>query len=290
MSEGKLHGYGEKTSKTYLDAGTVRFLFSSFILNLIPDTDSGYTIFFTEKGQWVNGEMHGYGSSDLKINDLHILYEGLFLQSKQNGLGTFKIKSTNYSVISEVSFQNGTPSGNWTTFDYNGNFFYQHVPRNSSILNFIPKNTEIKFVQVFSGDKPTNWEAYFSTNRSEDVVSIKVFPQNQTIITWGNGNRYEGDVNMNGKASFFWKDGSWYTGDFVNGIKQGYGTMSYADGDVWNRKSYVGQWSRDKESGFGTVVLKSAEQYAGKWTAGSFEGKDSTGKVLKIGYGNSGPS
>jgi len=44
-----------------------------------------------------------------------------------------------------------------------------------------------------------------------------------------------------------WSDGSYYHGNFANGVKQGKGVYFWADGS-----KYSGQWQQDEMSGFGS--------------------------------------
>lgn len=48
---------------------------------------------------------------------------------------------------------------------------------------------------------------------------------------------------------FIWPDGKSYSGDYVDGKKQGFGVYKYADGKV-----YEGQWVNGKQSGEGRII------------------------------------
>lgn len=74
---------------------------------------------------------------------------------------------------------------------------------------------------------------------------------------WSNGKLY-------GHGTYEHNDGgarsSFYTGEFVNDMKRGLGTMTYANGDI-----YTGKWMDDKKSGYGIMKYANGDLYEGQW-------------------------
>eukprot|EP01126_Amoeba_proteus_P053698 TRINITY_DN6560_c0_g1_i6.p1 TRINITY_DN6560_c0_g1~~TRINITY_DN6560_c0_g1_i6.p1 ORF type:complete len:257 (-),score=48.04 TRINITY_DN6560_c0_g1_i6:157-927(-) len=59
-----------------------------------------------------------------------------------------------------------------------------------------------------------------------------------------------------------------YEGNWFRGMKQGYGTCTYADGST-----YQGEWVSDNWEGEGKFVDKDSNIYSGMWFAGMMDGK-----------------
>ena len=49
---------------------------------------------------------------------------------------------------------------------------------------------------------------------------------------------------IEGFGSYFYRNGDWYEGEFVAGVRCGRGTMHYANGDT-----YVGAWEDGETHG-----------------------------------------
>lgn len=58
-----------------------------------------------------------------------------------------------------------------------------------------------------------------------------------------------------------------YTGQYVNGKKQGQGTMMYSNGD-----KYTGEWLNDKQNGNGIMEYSYGDRYEGEWRNGLYNG------------------
>ena len=57
-----------------------------------------------------------------------------------------------------------------------------------------------------------------------------------------------------------------YTGDSFDGMRQGYGTMKYNNGDV-----YTGLWENNKRKNKGTCTYKDGDTYEGYWENDTYE-------------------
>lgn len=52
-----------------------------------------------------------------------------------------------------------------------------------------------------------------------------------------------------------------YEGTFVSGLREGQGTLKYADGSV-----YHGQWFQDKRHGQGILITATGDRYIGTYS------------------------
>jgi hypothetical protein len=79
----------------------------------------------------------------------------------------------------------------------------------------------------------------------------------------------EGDCD-NGQGTYVYKEGSAkYIGAFRDKTPHGYGTCTYANGDV-----YVGEWKEGGFDGRGTLTLRDKTIVEGFWRAGEYLGKE----------------
>uniref|UniRef100_A0A7S1KSR7 Uncharacterized protein n=1 Tax=Percolomonas cosmopolitus TaxID=63605 RepID=A0A7S1KSR7_9EUKA len=92
-------------------------------------------------------------------------------------------------------------------------------------------------------------------------------PVKQGSIVYPNGGKYVGTITVDGshrhgKGTLYYLDGSVYSGDFVNGQREGWG--------VFSTKSYTydGEFKNDCKEGFGVIIYANGEQYEGKWRGG----------------------
>ena len=72
---------------------------------------------------------------------------------------------------------------------------------------------------------------------------------------------------MNGYGEFSWKNGTFYSGNYVNDKKNGFGVF------VWCRKPlnmYIGFWSEGKRNGVGISINDTSTRYA-VWKDGKKE-------------------
>ncbi|XP_038395398.1 radial spoke head 10 homolog B isoform X5 [Canis lupus familiaris] len=122
---------------------------------------------------------------------------------------------------------------------------------------------------------------------------VKNIPMNHGVYTWPDGSTYEGEVlhgvrqgfgmfkcgthpvsyighwchgKRHGKGSIYYnQEGtSWYEGDWVHNIKNGWGIRCYKSGNI-----YEGQWENNMRHGEGRMRwLTANEEYTGQWEKG----------------------
>lgn len=86
---------------------------------------------------------------------------------------------------------------------------------------------------------------------------------------------YEGDwINgiREGNGTMVWKNGGKYVGNWKSGVRNGYGTHHYADGEI-----YEGNWLAGKQHGKGKITFASDDSsnrkyYDGEWVSGIRQG------------------
>ena len=96
------------------------------------------------------------------------------------------------------------------------------------------------------------------------------FADGKGVLTWSNGNRYEGDLYvgmMSGKGTFYWANGDWYSGEFKNGSREGVGTQY-----LGCLGTYHGEFHRGVMDGIGVFDLVSGDRYQGMFHNGEMEG------------------
>ena len=84
---------------------------------------------------------------------------------------------------------------------------------------------------------------------------------------------YEGEVSLykngqtliEGKGKYYFSDGTVYEGDFVNGKRQGYGTIVWGDSTQWAGERYEGEWNDGWRTGQGTYTDAHGNISKGRW-------------------------
>lgn len=73
---------------------------------------------------------------------------------------------------------------------------------------------------------------------------------------------------VKGQATIHYDNGAVYTGQWSNGKRHGYGTLTYASGD-----RYEGNWKDNKFHGYGIYSYSDGSRYEGNWENGKKSGK-----------------
>ena len=103
-------------------------------------------------------------------------------------------------------------------------------------------NGQVCGIGVFRASTDEVYEGYWQQDKTTNLC---VFRQSGLDA---NGGRSESPApeKQNGKGIEVWSDGSYYHGNFKEGVKEGEGVYFWADGS-----KYSGQWMNDEMSGFG---------------------------------------
>ncbi|XP_048465587.1 LOW QUALITY PROTEIN: radial spoke head 10 homolog B [Rhincodon typus] len=129
----------------------------------------------------------------------------------------------------------------------------------------------IKYEGDFSMNTPTGHGTYTwpdgSTYVGEVVNGIRhgkgIFTSTDQLIS------YTGDwhqAKRHGKGTVYFNQGgsSWYQGDWINNVREGWGTRRYKSGNV-----YEGEWKGFQRHGEGTMSwISTNEEYTGQWQNG----------------------
>jgi len=73
--------------------------------------------------------------------------------------------------------------------------------------------------------------------------------------------------NLPKKGGLYTSIGDHYIGEFINGKKEGYGTIIYNNGT-----KYEGYFKNDKHDGFGKLIQLDGEMFVGEWKEGKING------------------
>ena len=90
------------------------------------------------------------------------------------------------------------------------------------------------------------------------------------ILSWSNGNRYEGDLYVgviSGSGTFYWANGDWYAGAFKDGRRDGIGTQHYGCAG-----RYQGEFHKGVMDGVGVLYMADGNRYEGTFHHGIMEG------------------
>lgn len=94
-------------------------------------------------------------------------------------------------------------------------------------------------------------------------------PLKNCKLTYPKGDRYVGQCNDNnrphGQGQYTWVSGSVYTGQWLAGKREGFGTIDYSNG-----ARYQGDWVANKKQGQGTYWGENGSRFEGEFQAGQF--------------------
>ena len=83
------------------------------------------------------------------------------------------------------------------------------------------------------------------------------------------------DLNLKEKFSrnpnfgpYIFENGAVYTGQWKNGLKDGFGKINWSDGSI-----FEGYWLKNKISGFGRLIDSDGNYYIGSWKDNKASGK-----------------
>lgn len=85
----------------------------------------------------------------------------------------------------------------------------------------------------------------------------------------------------NGRGTFWWADGSWYEGQFRDGVQSGQGVLFREGG----HKQYEGYWHNGMFDGKGVQYFENGQKYEGAFKEDKFHGDGIFYKDDSIIYG-----
>ncbi|WP_235298064.1 caspase family protein [Portibacter marinus] len=195
------------------------------------------TLFFSDgkiyKGQWSNQRRHGKGV--LKFLDGSI-YSGDFNMNVRHGRG--KLKLANGDVY----------DGQWVNDALEGQGFIEYADGSKRMVRWVNG--------VIQGGEP----AEHTTIAANPAPKPNKKPVNNNSTAVQNCNKYNCG---NGTGRYTYRDGSYYEGQFVNGLPQGQGICYYSNGD-----RYEGGWKNNAPEGEGVMHFASGTVYGAIWNAG----------------------
>lgn len=199
-------------------------------------------------GIWEKGKICG----DVIYRTPQLYFEGTFIDNVPVGAGNLAQSDGSYysgfwldgkrEGNGDIIFSNGDSySGEWTNNEFNGFGVYEYAAAKA----------------VYQGewaDGLQNGNGFykcpqFSYNGQWD----KGWMDGDGVLTFSNGDRYEGTVHENiidGIGSYNFANGNWYEGEFVNGKMNGLGVFQFKKGDRFEGEFYDG-----KIYGDGTMYL-----------------------------------
>ncbi|GCC28060.1 hypothetical protein chiPu_0006486 [Chiloscyllium punctatum] len=128
-----------------------------------------------------------------------------------------------------------------------------------------------KYEGDFSMNTPTGHGTYTwpdgSTYVGEVVNGIRhgegIFTSSDQLISY-TGDWHQAKRHGKGTVYFNQEGSSWYQGDWVNNVREGWGTRRYKSGNV-----YEGEWKGFQRHGEGTMSwISTNEEYTGQWQNG----------------------
>ena len=114
-------------------------------------------------------------------------------------------------------------------------------------------------------------------------------------LIWKDGEKYEGEWKedkRNGYGTMYYSDGRIYRGYWLNSKRHGKGRMDFAANDSCNRTYYDGDWIEGVRQGIGTMKWNNGNKYSGSWKNGSRYGQGvyyyNDGAYMKAYWGENG--
>ena len=154
-----------------------------------------------------------------------------------------------------------TYKGHFTNGNFNGHGVLKNFEKNSSYTGKFKNNKKHGY-----GELITSYGTYNGEWQDDQL-------QGECTFKSGDGPTYEctfhNGLPYNGYSWLEYGTGnlSHYQGYFENGLRQGYGVITYKNGNV-----YKGNWENDKIHGRGEFKLKNGHNYIGNWNITDNEG------------------
>ena len=190
------------------------------------------------EGFFKNGNRHGYGLFDWTESGDYI---GFWYDDKMDGYGCYL--GTGKNLIGE--YVKGSLHGYGHTKEIETNkWVYGYFQNYLVEEEYTFYDNEIE-VGCIAGDCENKYGRYKWSNGDQFTGFFQRGKMYMGTYTFASGDKYEGKFNSNnefhGQGRFFFKDGSYYGGEWRNGQQQGRG---YFHDSSYDRK--IGDWSGGK--------------------------------------------
>jgi hypothetical protein len=76
-----------------------------------------------------------------------------------------------------------------------------------------------------------------------------------------------------GNGTLFWRNGMKYEGEFNKNKRQGFGKLTFAEDDEFDRVVYIGNFKNDKKHGNGSLSWKSKARFEGNFENDQIQGQ-----------------
>ena len=235
-------------------------------------------------GNWENSNFHGKGTLDFLDGEI---YEGEFKNGLANGKGKCKhINNDTYEgefkngikegkgiykcfqgEVYEGEFKNGIANGKGTLDSLDGEIYEGDIiggkPHGDGVYKYT--NGDVYKGKFKDGIKEGKGVYKHINNEIHEgkFVNDKL---NYGIITFDNGNIYEGgikDNQLNGYGILKFPDGEFYKGEFKNGLANGKGIYKYVSGNI-----HEGEWKNGMPHGNIKVKYSNGDRFHGKFEYG----------------------
>jgi hypothetical protein len=195
------------------------------------------TLYFSDgkiyKGQWLNQRRHGSGV--MKYLDGSV-YSGAFVENERDGKGRMTMPSGDIH------------QGKWVEDKIHGQGFITYASGQKRMVTW-------NFGQLIGETNSQSSNAVLASSPSSKPTKK---PQKAEKLL--NCNK----VNCgNNDGRYTYKDGSYYEGEFKNGLPLGDGICYYANGD-----KYEGGWKNNAPDGEGVMYFASGKVFGALWNAG----------------------
>lgn len=218
-------------------------------------------------GVWEKGKVCG----DVIYRTPELYFEGTFVDNVPVGAGNLAQSDGSYysgfwldgkrEGNGDMIFSNGDSyTGEWTNNEFDGFGVYEYAA------------AKAVYQGDWSGGLQNGNGFYKCPQFSYNGQWEKGWMDGDGVLTFSNGDRYEGTVHENiidGIGSYNYASGNWYEGEFVNGKMNGLGVFQFKNGNRFEGEFYDG-----KIYGDGTMYLvgdKGTVSITGFWPKdGSF--------------------
>lgn len=211
-------------------------------------------------GNYVNGLQ--VGSGVYKYNSGEI-YTGSFFNGMFKGYGEYKFPNGD---VYSGSFLNGTYDG-YGELKYASGRVDKGKWQNGNLVN--------DYNQISNAQKKGEPELVSNSNSNVVQQQNGCISGNcidgYGIYYFSNGDYYKGDyVNgyRTGKGYYKWSNGNEYEGEFLYNTQNGKGIFKWINGD-----SYEGDFVNNKMQGFGIYYFYNRDNYEGDWVSGVKQGQ-----------------